>query len=194
MYGGFVPSFSERGMTQSGPMRQRMARPCSDNVAHSRTSRPGRGRSGSGPTPSLCPEDPHIMDPPPLSPRCAPLKGRCPRRRPLFPRHRFFFAPTTPLSTPPPLPSISCRRMPPLRLPEIAGAAPLPKHRRPEPTPPPRRRTVVSVRPRRSRLARHLTLFLCEVSPSISPCLVTQLDAAGHASPPPRTWPPRGDH
>jgi hypothetical protein len=81
-----------------------------------------------------------------------------------------------------------------LRTPKITGAAPPPKHRRPEPTPSPRRHVAASVRPRWSRLSRHLPLFLRESSPPVSPHLVAWLDAADHASPPPRVWPPRGDH
>jgi hypothetical protein len=37
-------------------------------------------------------------------------------------------------------------------------------------------------------------LFPRELSPLDLPHLATRLDAAGHASPPPRAWPPRGDH
>jgi hypothetical protein len=68
------------------------------------------------------------------------------------------------------------------------------KHRRPEPTPSPLHHAAASVRLHQSHLARHLPLFLRDLSPPVLPHLVARLDAVGHASPPPRMWPPRGDH
>jgi hypothetical protein len=81
-----------------------------------------------------------------------------------------------------------------LRTPKITRVAPPLEHCHPELTSPPHRHIVSSLRPRRSRLARHLPLFLRELSPPVSPHLVTRLDVADRDSPPPHAWPPRGDH
>jgi hypothetical protein len=68
------------------------------------------------------------------------------------------------------------------------------ERRRIEPTSLPRRRATASEHPRQFRLARHLPLFPRELSLPDSPHLVARLDAARHASPPLRAWPPRGEH
>jgi hypothetical protein len=142
-------------------------------------------RSRPGSMPSL-----HRVAPSPPGPPPSAISSRAPLEKGIAPvAARFFSTLTVPPATPAPLlPSVSCRGIPP----EAARD----RRSRPstetspsqaDPAAPPS--CTASVRPRRSRLARHLPLFLRELSPPISPRLNARLDAAGRASPP-----PRGDH
>jgi hypothetical protein len=179
---------------QLRPKRQKLACPCSDSAAHparaaagpQSVGAPPAGR-GQAPCPPHAMLGPHRLDPPSTASPLTPLKERHPRRRPLFPCPPFSSAPTTPQV---PRPSL-LRLLPwdPPKPPKTVGVTPPMKHHGPEPTPPPRRHATTSVHHHRYHLAWCLPLYLRELSPLVSPHLITRLDTTGHNSPP-----PRGDH
>jgi hypothetical protein len=148
----------------------------------------GRGQAPRPPSATWCPRRPD--HPPSAVSSSRPLKRVLPPSPPTFPAPLLLFRSNHAIDNPLSLPFLAAGPPPPSRLPEIARAAPPPKHHRPKSTPPPHRHATALVHPRRSRLARHLPLFLRELSPPVSLRLIAQLDAAGRASPPPRVWPP----